>query len=274
MVFSPGRRYLLSIWVGPVLVVYFAQARYWRPSRALVIVAVACVALFIVNLMYSSIRHFGREDASERTAHTMVQRVKKLGEKNWIDRFAHDQLFALSQQVVHYALLTDRFISLGKLKPRPLNSLSMMISYPIPRKIWPDKPQILGVDIVQNAFERPVGTNWGCGISGHAVYEGGLVVAALYAYLLVFLIRLFDDPLRRQPTNPFLVGMLASAAMHLIGWARGDLAIMTLNCVECFFFAWALGIIARIFFGTQRVWQPTQWAASSSYPVVSQASLR
>jgi hypothetical protein len=204
----------------------------------------------------------------------MVQQVKKLREKNWFGRFENDQLFAFSQQVVHYALLTDRFVSSGKMKPRPLNSLLVMMSYPIPRKIWPDKPQVLGVDIVRYALDRPSGTNWGCGISGHAVYEGGLVAAALYAYLLVFLIRLFDDPLRRQPTNPFLVAMLASAGVHLIGWARGDLAIMTLNCIECFFFAWALGIIARILFGTQPVWQPARWAASSRYPVISQASPR
>ncbi len=71
-----------------------------------------------------------------------------------------------------------------------------------------------------------------------------MAVAALYAYLVVFLIRMFDDPLRRQPTNPFLVAMLASAGPHLIAWARGDLAIMSLNCIECFFFAFALGLIA------------------------------
>jgi hypothetical protein len=270
MVFSPGRRYLLSIATGPVLVVYFTHARYWRPSKGLAVVAVATIALFLVSLMYSSIRHFGRDDPSERTARTMVRQMKKLGEKNWFGRFANDQLFAFSQQVVHYALLTDRFVSEGRLKPRPLNSLAVMISYPIPRKIWDDKPQVLGVDIVRDALDAHVETNWGCGISGHAAYEGGLIVPALYAYLLVFLIRMFDDPLQRQPTNPFLIGMLASAGVHLVSWPRGDLAIMTLNCVECFFFAWALGLVARILFGTQRIPQVTRRSATLPYPTTSQ----
>jgi hypothetical protein len=150
----------------------------------------------------------------------------------------------------------------------------MLAAYPIPRKIWPNKPQVLGVDIVHQAVDPRSGTNWGCGISGQVVYEGGLIVAALYAYLVVFMVRLFDDPLQRQPTNPFLVAMLASAGTHLLGWARGDLAIMTLNCIECFFFAWALAIMARILFGTQRAWQPTRWIAPSRYPVISQATRR
>ncbi len=252
MVYSSGRRYLLSVCVGPVLLVYYAHARHWRPSKGLVVAIVAAIALFVINLMYSSIRHLGAADPSDRSAHTMILQIKKLGEKHWFEHFAENRLNSISQQVVHYALLTDRYVATGQLKPHPLNTLLMIASYPIPRRIWPDKPQVLGVSIVQDAVNSRVETNWGCGISGQLVYEGGLIVAPLYAYLIVFLIRLFDDPLQRQPTNPFLVAMLASAAPHLIGWARGDLAIMTLNCIECFFFVFALGFIARILFGTVR----------------------
>jgi len=50
-----------------------------------------------------------------------------------------------------------------------LNSLRFLISYPIPRKIWPNKPQPLGITVVR-ASHIP-GTNWGVGFAGQAVYE-------------------------------------------------------------------------------------------------------
>jgi hypothetical protein len=262
MVYSTGRRLLLSVLVGPVLVVYFAHARHWRPSKGVIVVAVAALALFFVNLMYSSMRHFRAE---ERTTRTVLEQVKAIRSSGWLERFTRDRLFHFSQQAVHYALLTQRFVDEGRLTPRPLNTLAILVTYPIPRNVWPNKPQILGITITHDVIRWST-TNWGCGISGQAIYEGGLLPAALYAYLVVYMIRLFDDPLRRQPTNPFLVAMLASAAPHLMGWARGDLGIMTLNCIECFFFTIALAWIARAFFGTERAAWSAPWVGGVTYP--------
>ncbi len=65
----------------------------------------------------------------------MLLQVEKLGERHWFEHFAKNRLFYFSQQVVHYSLLTDRFVATGELKPHPLNTLMILISYPIPRKV-------------------------------------------------------------------------------------------------------------------------------------------
>jgi hypothetical protein len=58
----------------------------------------------------------------------------------------------------------------------------------------------------------------------------------------------------RQPTNPFLIAMLSAAAMHIVAWPRGDLAVMTFEVAECFFFTIALSWTGRFLFGTDKSW--------------------
>src|SRR3972149_5400443 len=51
-----GRRLLLSVLFGPVLYLYMAHARHWRPMKGAVSVAIASVVLFVCTLMFSSSR--------------------------------------------------------------------------------------------------------------------------------------------------------------------------------------------------------------------------
>lgn len=258
MLAGGGRRLLLSVLFGPVLYLYMAHARHWRPMKGAVSVAIASVILFVCTLMYSSIRHYDSVKGSEgRTASGLLRQLENLTTINWADRFLKDQLHFLSQQTVHYALLTHHYINTGELEPKSLNTIRFVLAYPIPRSMWPQKPSALGIVIVTDAVRYQGYTNWGCGISGQVVYEGGLFVAALYGYLAAFFISLFDKPLVKQPTNPFLIAMLAAASAHLLAWPRGDLGIMTNESLECFLFAIVLGIGGRLLFGVDRSVQGT-----------------
>jgi hypothetical protein len=62
-----------------------------------------------------------------------------------------------------------------------------------------------------------------------------------------------DEPLKRDPKNPFLIASLAAASSHLLGWARGDIGVMSIEVLECFVFVFVLGLVCRILFGTERV---------------------
>ena len=125
-----------------------------------------------------------------------------------------------------YFLLTDRFVTTGLLEPKPFNTFKFFLTYPIPRSLYPDKPEGLGSVITRQVLKKT--TTWGTGVAGHAAYEGGIIIAIMFGYLAGFGCRIFDDPLWRQPTNPFLIAMLAAAAMQLIAFAylysvkRGD----------------------------------------------------
>jgi hypothetical protein len=252
---SGGRRMLLSVLVGPILVFYFYRARFWKPAKSMTIVGVAAAGIFIISLMYSTIRHFDRRgemagQRRERSAARAVEAIKNVSATAWYQHFANDVLWSLSQHVVHYGMLTDRFVATGQLKPMPMNTFKFFLVYPIPRAYYPSKPESLGKTITHKVLGRA--TSWGTGVAGHSAYEGGIIVAALLGYFAAFGVRFFDDPLKRDPTNPFLIGMLAAASVHIAAWPRGDVAVMTFETAECLLFAFALSYTFRFIFGTDK----------------------
>jgi hypothetical protein len=256
MLASGGRRLVLSIFLAPVLVFYFAQARHWRPTKAIGVVAIGMAGVFCMSLIYSTVRHFDRRGENlnqrNRTASGALEAVKNIGGWGWLEHFTNDALWSLSQHTVHYGMLTDYYVSHGQLEAKPLNTFEFLIVYPIPRSLWKNKPESLGRVITHHVLGRT--TTWGTGVAGHSAYEGGIIIAAMFGYFAAFGIRFFDDPLARQPDNPFLIAMLAAAGMHIIAWPRGDLAVMTFEVAECFFFTIALSWLGRFLFGTDKSW--------------------
>ncbi len=249
MLSGGGRRLPLSVLAGPLVVVYMAQLRHWRPVKSLIVMSASCVVLLIAVMMYSSVRHSSALRQDGRTVSGLIASLKSIGEKNWFEKFVSDKLFFFSQQTVHYSLITDRYLRTGELAPKPLNTLKFIAAYPIPRQIWPEKPRGLGEAILREAVGYS-SSSWGCGVSGHAAYEGGLWVAALYAYLAAAGLRFIDDPLQRQPTNPFLISILVISSVHLLTWARGDIFNMTMESMQSILFIVILAASGRLLFGT------------------------
>ncbi len=257
MVVFTGRRLLLSVLVAPVVCVYWSHVRYWRPTRAVAFMCVAGLLIFVSALIYSSFRWFsvGRYAVERNTANVVQKLKEQVKGRNWIESFVSNKLHYFAQYATHYSLLTQRYVANGQLTPKPFNSLVFIAAYPIPRRIWPDKPLTVSEYLVHEIVgER--GTNWGLGIAGHGAYEGGLLAVIIYGFLWSFGIRFIDDPLKRQSTNPFLLSIFATCAPHVLGWSRGDIAIVTIECLECFFFAGILSIAARVLFGTVRRARP------------------
>ncbi len=251
-----GRRLLLTVFFAPVLSLYYFQVRYWKPVKCLAAVGLAALVILVVGIVYATFRHFDRKgEGQQRSAGAIVEQVKNVDVVSAVQLFTSNVLFNLAQQNVHYGMLIDQLVQDDKLPLKPLNTLAFLATYPIPRYFWAGKPltlgRIVGTDVVP-MFARNEGIRWGCGIAGQAAYEGGLVVVVLYAYLAALCVRLFDDPLLRQPTNPFLIGMMASASAHIVAWPRGDLGIMSIEIIECFFFVIALGLGTRFLFGVDR----------------------
>jgi hypothetical protein len=272
MTSGAGRRLLLSVLIVPILVVYFYQARHWRPSRSLAIVGIGAITLFTINLMYSSIRHFDRRgEKQERNALNVIEQVKHVGERDWYARFAKEKLWHFSQQVVHYGMITERFITLDRLEPKPFNTFKFYLAYPIPRVLWANKPVSLGRVITKEVQNR--NTSWGTGVAGHAAYEGGVIIAIMFGYFAAFGLRFFVDPITRQPENPFLIAMLAAASSQLVAWTRGDLSVMTFETVECIVFVIAASITCRIVFGTAPV-TPAARSNVMRVPLVYRAPAR
>jgi hypothetical protein len=251
MVVFHGRRLLLSVVTAPLICMYWLDWRY-RPVRwNLVRLATATMVALSVAAAYSTFRHFSKGTGGpERTFATTVEAMKGATTEKAISSVTANPYFYFSQYCTHYSLLTLQLLDRGEIEIEPLLTFKFLAAYPIPRAIWPGKPQPLSTRIVRDVLHMGYKTNWGTGIVGSGYHQGGLVVIVLYAYLMVVGIRIIDDALVRQPDNVFLLGILCTAAPHLVTLIRGEISTMTVEVVEAVVFAWGLSLIARWFFGT------------------------
>jgi hypothetical protein len=274
MVFSGGRRLLLSMFLGPILCAYWIHARHWKPARILASMGFAAAFILAISAVYSTFRWYNLGHTSqERTATGIVDQIRDLRTRENLFGFilAH-RLSYFAQSNAQFALLTQRFVSEKRLVPKPLNTLRFVASYPIPRRMWEEKPEVIGLTITRDVAGIQT-TNWGIGISGHGAYEGGIPALMLYAVLIAFFIQCMDEPLRLQPGNPFLIGLHAAALPHVVAIPRGDFGIMITEAAECFLFAFAMGLACRALFGTERHRTPSYASTTQlqyGYPSVQQ----
>jgi hypothetical protein len=250
-----GRRLLLSVAVAPMICMYWLSWRYGSPKANAIRLSVVAFIAVSVCAFYSSFRHFDytkQAASNERSFSTAFSALEGASASTAVAQVTGNFLHYFGQYCVHYSLLTIHEIDNGVIPVEPLNSLIYVVGYPIPRAVWPEKPQVLGITIIENYLMLPYRTNWGLGVVANGYQEGGLATIALYAFLAVVLIRLVDDALVRQPNNPFLLATLCASAPHFVSWIRGEPCIMTTEIGEAIAFAWILGVASRFMFGTAR----------------------
>ena len=111
--------------------------------------------------------------------------------------------------------------------PRPyeyrhLYSARATVHYFVPRAVWPDKPEGLGIQIPDLARLRNVGgLNVGAGFIGHAMAEGGLYALVLYS-LLVGLGLKWMDGFVASRSDPFYALPVLSGLGQLFAVPRGE----------------------------------------------------
>ncbi|MGE3641519.1 MAG: hypothetical protein AB7G28_23435 [Pirellulales bacterium] len=254
MVTFIGRRLLLSVGVAPLFCIYWISWRYRSPKRNLIWITLAGVAALSLAAFYATFRHAGSQnDPRERSFSSIIENIKSTSLDKVVGQATQDWMHFLAQYTTHYSLLTIHLVDEGKTPVEPLNTLAFLVTYPIPRVIFPEKPSPFGLRIVPEVLRLPYATNWGLGIVGHCYHEGGFAVVVLYAFLLVLLVRVLDDALLRQPSNEYLIAILAAAAPHYVSLIRGDPSTMAAEILEAFFFAWGLSLIGRFLVGTAPV---------------------
>ncbi|MBX3426438.1 MAG: hypothetical protein KF688_12220 [Pirellulales bacterium] len=237
---SSGRRLLLCIAAAPIVVMYWTNWRYRSSARVMLVGALATSVVVIVALWYQCFRFFDRGQlGQERTLANTVAAMKQV---TLADVAAQLDSWKpkLAQGVFLYAMVTKRLVEDQGLDVRPLNTLQFALTYAIPRRFWPEKPQPFGAIIVTDVLKLPQKTNWGLGVAGQAYYEGDWYALPVYAIVLVLLVRLIDEPIKREPNNPYFIATVASSMMFVITWLRGDLGVHTVEVVECLVFLWVI----------------------------------
>lgn len=227
-----GRRELLALLICIPAAAYWQIFRHKSKKQNIVWLGGIAAAGLIVISSYATIRHTDRGSGMNRTQ-TAVARIKKLPAavteraKNLVV-FGEQGALIDAQNGVWAGMLVINLTTVDEsLDYDILHCLKFIVVNPVPRSMWPDKPEGLG-KILPVLMGEPRVT-WGPTITGHCFYDGGWPVVIFYALLVGGGFRFLDRRIAQDPTNPWQLAMLISVSGHIIGLPRGDCGTFVVN---------------------------------------------
>lgn len=275
-----GRRSLLSVLIVLPLVLYWIHLRY-KPLVYTVVPLGICVLIGMVVLAaYSSIRSRHNAEVVNTTGRTSIQTAVEslrmlpraiLELRGITDFIGGDSVDASLVAIDRYTKVADA---------EPFFTCMYIIEHPIPRAIYPEKREALGLTLPRDTgvWERTGYVNWGPGIVGHGFHEGGKLLGGLGPFFfLVFYgvvfgsaMRYFDELLTRQPDNPYILGIFAAASGQLIAFSRGDIALFSVLILGAVFAGLILKFVGRVLVGYRLVYpSDAERAATEQAPTVA-----
>lgn len=225
-----GRRGLISVMLVGGWVWYYYVLRFKRPSALVARLMMVGAVVVVVVATYGTFR--GKQEQS--TLATFKSRISQ---------FASAGGSGLSRQSLMQLAYTDTSIrtlfiieNYGERYPHiPGNGAGLFFGMPIPRAIWTDKPEGLGLILRTQMDEL---ANLGPGIIGHGWAEGGWVGIIGYAIFFGLLTGAIDRVIRERSWNPFFVIAIGAALGDVFGIPRGEASIFLALCVAGFFAMW------------------------------------
>ncbi|MEM6329496.1 MAG: hypothetical protein AAF790_04515 [Planctomycetota bacterium] len=250
-----GRRTFVGVAAAAPLAYYWIKLRYKAPAPTLVKLSFAGAFVLLVLAGYSQLRHFDRRTgtAEGRTFVDAIEVLKELPSR-MLNPAAAEELM-VGQNAAQTSLAAIHLYT-RQLDPEPFNAFVFVVTNPMPRAFWEGKPRGLGYTLPKDSpgFTR---ATWGPGIVGHGFHEGGLHMLVFYGVLAGVALRYFDELLARQPTNPYLLAMVAASSGHIAGWSRGDIGTFSIQIVGAFIAMLLFAALGRLFFGTGVVYPKT-----------------
>ncbi|MCC6426391.1 MAG: hypothetical protein IT435_06180 [Phycisphaerales bacterium] len=154
----------------------------------------------------------------------------------------------VSSGIQHMATVQDAGpITLYLIDTRPgdfpydtLHSLKYIITQPILREWWPEKPNALGMDIVTQAGVRNLarGFSYGPGLMGHIANDNPYLALPIYTVLIAIALSFLDRVCRFNLNNPFVMIPVGAGLGELMAVPRGELGLFAFRCVFMFLTAW------------------------------------
>ena len=237
-----GRRPLIEVCLG------FAWGAYHRMQTKFNLVKVVMWSLPVVLLCVHLLGAFSIHRRHHATIGESIGIVRNVLTTSPVDSFGtlikgqNDAVFAL--------WCLDAFPD--RHEPRHLFTFKYIAYHPIPRAWWPDKPLPLSKLIARLGDLEKVGVDKitlpPCAI-GYAQAEGGFYALLLYALFYGQFTRFFDQVVRLNPGNPFLILPTGCALGQVLGLARGDLAVFTNLIILSFLSIWLILLFARSIIG-------------------------
>ncbi len=121
-----------------------------------------------------------------------------------------------------------------------LHSFRYFLAHPIPRVFWENKPNALGLTMVDQGGikQKARGFNFGPGICGHVMNDNPWLSLIPYAMGLAIMLRLMDRLIARASMNPFVVVPMIVSVGEILALARGELGLFLVRTVACSLGAW------------------------------------
>ena len=262
-----SRRYVISALAAIPVSIYWVWLRYKTTPQILAVLALAAATTVPMIAGFTALRFsLSDENASG------IQRVQKFVSAlpDAIKSGGSSEGFT-GQDSVECALSVIQLLNDGSkgMEVHPLATLWLMVTNPIPRSMMEDKPESIGVNLINYFGLRGTNANLGLNVVGQCYYDGGLPVIVLYAFMMGTFLRYYDELLVRRPGNPLLIGGLVAMSSQLMGWPRGCIGIMGMQIAQSFILVIVTAWIARTFLGTKVVYPRTDHI--TNYPVLRSA---
>lgn len=262
-----GRRFLYAVAVAVPVCYYWWVLRYKRPMVTLTIFAFFLIMWPIGDSAYRAARWYGFFGAAKTQNVGAAERWKIFKEALFKqDESMAESTLQIGQTTVENSLLmiymyTEAKARFPKFSVKPLHSVYVILTLPIPRALWEKKPTAIGITMPYDSgvlHRETAQTNWGPGAIGHAVHDGGVLAAIFYALVFGMALRYVDEILVRHPGNPFLMGFLSGASVQIAAIVRGDYSNMVTMALLCFVFMYFLTWAARMVVGVESPWASAQ----------------
>lgn len=224
-----GRRDLLTVLLASVFAAFHSYWKYKGLQGALSRMAVLGFAGFVLLALFSATRG---EAGKGRSLAQIISDIQTVSLSEGVGKVVNQDAGAVTMYIIDTR--PDDFAY------DTLHSLWYAVTQPIPRNIWPGKPNALGLDLVKQAGIRRVGEgfSYGPGLIGHIVNDNPYIAMVLYAGLFGLGLRLLDEVIKAQGLNPFVMIPVGSALGEIMAIPRGEVGLFLFRTFVMVITAW------------------------------------
>ncbi|MBC7835501.1 MAG: hypothetical protein H7Y88_10450 [Phycisphaerales bacterium] len=236
------RRYLLSVLLVVPWMWYFYRLRYKSTSAAVTRLSVVAVAALLVIAAYTGVRHDLGGDR-DVTVTARANQFMKLAQKGTIKRGSWARMF-YQDTPTNTCFIIENYPQQYKLVP--FNGLLFTLTNPIPRSIFPAKPEGLG-EVLQ--VQMNTTANLGVGIIGHGWAEGMFFGVVGYGIVFGLLAGAMDRLIRDRVHNPYFMAAIGSGLGNVIALPRGETSLFMVFIISSFVCITIILYCTRFFLG-------------------------
>ena len=239
-----SRRNILGVAMIFPICLYWLRLRYSRPTRSVMILGALGVITLGLTAGWSAIRFRGTASMVDKFEGVVSSGASG---SRMLDLFDGDVAAECACIAIHHYT--------HEATPQPFFTIKYLLSNPVPRAFWPEKPKALGETLPHDLGVWKTGyVNWGPCIVGHGFHEGGAVggyfMLLFYGALFGGVMRFFDELMRRQPNNPYLIATLGATSPQIIAFSRGDIGYFCVAIVGVSLTGLLVPLFIRLFSGT------------------------